>query len=190
MVGSAPTFLKFFLMYGVMMKWTKETYLRLLLPFEKRDHRVRVLTQSRDKAKNMLAFYADARTYQQRLDDVATPWGWTVEYDHMISNNLSVVKATVTILGVPKSDYGDSEISFDRHTPDKSILAASGQAFKRACSAFGLGRYLYATGQVWVDAIDGKKFLTSRQESEQIDKIYSAKILPYKNKVSKALGGI
>jgi hypothetical protein len=29
--------------------------------------------------------------------------------------------------------------------------SAASQAFKRACAAFGLGRYLYSLPQVWAD---------------------------------------
>src|ERR1700733_9420893 len=40
---------------------------------------------------------------------------------------------------------------------DNAATAAEAQSFKRACSCFGLGRYLYYFAGMWVDLDDRKR---------------------------------
>lgn len=54
---------------------------------------------------------------------------------------------TLTIDGVTRSASGE----------DTDFMSAEARAFKRACSAFGLGRYLYSVDLGW-QPYDGKKF--------------------------------
>ncbi len=39
------------------------------------------------------------------------------------------------------------------------VTAADAQAFKRACSCFGLGRYLYRFEETWVHLIGAENWL-------------------------------
>ena len=58
-----------------------------------------------------------------------------------------LVTCTVTILGIgPHSGTGE-EWADD----DNGMTSADAQAFKRACSCFGLGRYFYDIPPMWVD---------------------------------------
>jgi hypothetical protein len=58
------------------------------------------------------------------------------------------VICALTILGVSREDVGEAEKS----DPNQATSAAM-QAFKRACAAFGLGRYLYTDlPALWVAA--------------------------------------
>ena len=60
----------------------------------------------------------------------------------------------LTLHGVTRSSTGEeSEGGFAPGT------AAEAQAFKRACSKFGLGRYLYDIGIDWIDYDEDKKRL-------------------------------
>src|ERR1039457_382371 len=58
-----------------------------------------------------------------------------------------LVTCTVTILGIGSHSGTGEEWADD----DKGMTAADAQAFKRACSCFGLGRYFYDIQAVWVD---------------------------------------
>jgi hypothetical protein len=96
---------------------------------------------TKDKARALALPYVDLRAYQDRLDQVAGLDGWSVEYRQL--GQASMI-CRLTILGVVREDVG--EPSEDGSNPATESLA---QAFKRACSAFGLGRYLYSLPKVW-----------------------------------------
>ena len=59
----------------------------------------------------------------------------------------ALVTCTVTIIGL-WSHCGTGEEWAD---DDNSVTSADDQAFKRACSCFGLGRYFYDIAPIWVD---------------------------------------
>ena len=94
-----------------------------------------------------------------RLNELFTPSGWTREYTistvpslcrmergkSIVTSKVLVATAvTITRLG---SHTGTGEEWADR---ENAITAADAQAFKRACSCFGLGRYLYRFGETRV----------------------------------------
>jgi hypothetical protein len=103
--------------------------------------------------------FADPRAYTDRLNELFTPSGWTREYTistvpslcrmergkAIVTSKVLVATAvTITRLG---SHTGTGEEWADR---ENSVTAADAQAFKRACSCFGLGRYLYRFGETRV----------------------------------------
>jgi hypothetical protein len=114
----------------------------------------------------MLA-YADPRAYTDRLNQLFTPTGWTRDYNIQMVQNFErrergatertitakiVVTCKVTVHGLG-AHTGLGEEWADN---DNAGTAAEAQAFKRACSCFGLGRYLYDLEGQWVD-LDEKK---------------------------------
>jgi hypothetical protein len=58
-----------------------------------------------------------------------------------------VLIATAVTINRLGSHTGTGEEWADR---ENAVTAADAQAFKRACSCFGLGRYLYSFGETWV----------------------------------------
>src|SRR5919206_5132712 len=98
-----------------------------------------------DKKRALALAYVDARHYQARLDTVVGPDGWHVAYRPWGER---AVICALTILGVTREDVGEAE----KGDPNQATSAAM-QAFKRACAAFGLGRYLYTSlPHLWVSA--------------------------------------
>jgi hypothetical protein len=94
--------------------------------------------------------YADARVYQTRLDRLAGPEGWSVEY---LPIGERAIRCRLTILGVVREDVGECAQASD----ENAWTSATMQAFKRACSAFGLGRYLYNLPKPWVEYDQGRR---------------------------------
>jgi hypothetical protein len=104
--------------------------------------------------------FADPRAYTDRLNQLFTPTGWTRTYDvstvssvtrmkkdKLIQTGKVLVTCTLTITGLgchagSGEDWADEE---------NAMTAAEAQAFKRACSCFGLGRYLYNFTEMWVN---------------------------------------
>jgi len=105
---------------------------------------------AKDRKRALAMPFVDMRGYFTRLDRVCGPDGWE---SHFTFGERGVVCA-LTILGVTKSAIGDYPIEARDENPATS---AEAQSFKRACAAFGLGRYLYALPQLWSDYDDDKK---------------------------------
>ena len=120
-----------------------ELYAHLIQPFDDADLRYRVGAISKDKTKAQALPYVDPRAYEDRLNRLV-PGDWSVTFepwgDHRIICRL-------TIHGVTRSSTGEASDS-----PDTIAgTSAEAQAFKRACTKFGLGRYLYAIEPTWTD---------------------------------------
>lgn len=89
--------------------------------------------------------FADLRAYQERLDEVCG-LDWCVEYQPWGDNRII---ARLTIGGVTRCSTGEMEPQDEKNGMGGTVAEA--QAFKRACAAFGLGRYLYDLPSVWID---------------------------------------
>ena len=108
--------------------------------------------------------YADQRAYTDRLNTLVTPAGWTRRYTIHTSANFErskdqkivakvMVTCELTIFGLGSHSATGEEWADD----DNAATAAEAQSFKRACSCFGLGRYLYYFTGTWVDLDDRKR---------------------------------
>jgi hypothetical protein len=130
------------------------------VPFSPDQVRWRVTNTTNDKRRGQIVPYADCRAYTDRLNALFTPQGWTREYEVQTMTNITRVKkgesivsgkvlvtCTVTILGIGSHSGTGEEWADD----DNGMTSADAQAFKRACSCFGLGRYFYDIPAVWVD---------------------------------------
>jgi hypothetical protein len=131
-------------------------------PFDPREIKWRVTNTTSDRRRGQVIPYADPRAYTDRLNALFTVRGWTREYTVQVIQNFErkergngdgiisgkiVVTCRVTIDGMG-SHSGLGEEWADNENAGTS---AEAQAFKRACSCFGLGRYLYDLGGNWVD---------------------------------------
>ena len=132
----------------------------LEVPFSHDQVRWRVTNTTNDRKRGQIVPYADCRAYTDRLNALLTPLGWTREYKVETMTNITRVKkgesivsgkvlvtCTVTILGIGSHSGTGEEWADD----DNGMTSADAQAFKRACSCFGLGRYFYDFNAIWVD---------------------------------------
>ncbi len=157
-------------------KYTDEQVRQLVAaleePFDPREIKWRVTNTTSDRRRGQVIAYADPRAYTDRLNALFTVRGWTREYTVQMIQNFErkergngggiisgkiVVTCKVTIDGLG-SHTGLGEEWADNENAGTS---AEAQAFKRACSCFGLGRYLYDLDGNWVD-LDEKKQPLSR----------------------------
>jgi hypothetical protein len=134
-------------------------FARLAEPFSPSEIKWRVTHTNRDGNRGAVIAFADQRAYTDRLNQLFTPNGWTRTYavstvssvtrmkkDKLIQTGKVLVTCTLTITGLgchagSGEDWADEE---------NAMTAAEAQAFKRACSCFGLGRYLYNFTEMWV----------------------------------------
>ncbi len=135
-------------------------------PFDPREIKWRVTNTSSDRRRGQMMPYADPRAYTDRLNELFTVRGWTRDYVVQTINNVErrihdatqiagklVVTCSVTIHGLG-THAGMGEEWADN---ENAGTAAEAQAFKRACTCFGLGRYLYNIEGGWVDLDERKQ---------------------------------
>jgi hypothetical protein len=139
---------------------------RLEEPFASKDVKWLVAATSRDGCKGRVTPYADPRAYTDRLNQVFTASGWTRNYtvhtlspitrlknDKPIQTGKVLVTCVLSIPGVGTHSGCGEEWADDSN----AMTSAEAQAFKRACSNFGLGRYFYRFGEMWVDLDEYKR---------------------------------
>ncbi|SRR6266571_2478739 len=87
--------------------------------------------------------YADPRAYQDRLNKLAYgEWQTPAPIALTVGDRL-ICYVSVTICGVTHTDCGEAGPGENQGTE------AWSQGFKRSCSQFGLGRYLYDLEKAW-----------------------------------------
>ena len=138
----------------------------LAQPFDPEAVEFKAGATTQDKARALALAYVDSRVYQGRLDAV-TP-DWRNEYTREYAGERVIVTCALTVAGVTRQAIGESLQASARHDgstviEENAATSAEAQAFKRACSAFGLGRYLYSVPQVWAEYDSGKRQFTPRQ---------------------------
>ena len=109
---------------------------------------------AKDRTRALAMPYADLRAYEYRLDDAAGAANWSTTYEMTARG----IVCALTICGVTKSGVGDYPLDPKDENPATSAQA---QAFKRACSAFGIGRYLYDLPKTWADYDDARKSIVN-----------------------------
>jgi hypothetical protein len=153
---------------GVLSRFTDERIRQIIddleVPFDPPVIEWRVTNTAKDKRRGQVMPYADQRAYTDRLNALVTPAGWTRKYTVHTSASFQrgkdqktvakiFVTCELTILGLGPHSATGEEWADD----DNAGTSAEAQAFKRACSCFGLGRYLYYFTGVWVDLDDRKR---------------------------------
>ena len=118
---------------------------------------------TKDKARCLAMAYADLRAYQNRLDEICGI-NWSVSYAPWGER----IICHLTINGVTRSSTGESNAN-----EGNAGTSAEAQSFKRACAAFGLGRYLYELPSVWVE-YDGDKRAIAEAGQTQLAQRYGA----------------
>lgn len=135
----------------------KEVLQALAIPFDLPQVQWRITEWSDDGGHGLMLPYADPRAYSDRLNDLFTPAGWSRKYAVQASAPVQrtkrgpaakiLVTCEVTIACIG-TNSGTGEEWSDK---ENALTGAEAQAFKRALSCFGLGRYLYNIDGEWVE---------------------------------------
>lgn len=112
-------------------------------PFPADQIKWRAGATNRDKSKAIALPYAEARAYEDRLNTTC-PGHWHVDFQPWGDNRII---CRLTIHNLTRSSTGEAGDA----NPDIAGTSAEAQAFKRTCSKYGLGRYLYDQPTTWVD---------------------------------------
>ena len=166
MSASPPAVLSTPAVFQVPPERIKEMVAALEVPFDPSqiEWRVTNTTKNQQPVRGQVVPYADQRAYTDRLNALFTPAGWTRKYTIHTSANFErskdqkiaakvLVTCELTIFGLGSHSATGEGWADD----DNAGTSAEAQAFKRACSCFGLGRYLYYFTGTWVDLDDRKR---------------------------------
>jgi len=120
---------------------TAEIIAALAAPFPIATIEVKPGAVRQDGTSALALAYADWRVYADRLDALVGPANWSIQLTPWGDTR---VIARLSIFGITKDASGEGEPQ-----DDNCGTIAEAQAKKRACSEFGLGRYLYGLPRVW-----------------------------------------
>ena len=125
------------------MELTKDMMEALAQPFSVDAVQWKPGSTTKDKSRGLALAYVDSRFYQDQLNNVIGP-GWSDIYEVQVVGNKVIVTGALTIGDTTRSDVGESELS-----DPNAVTTAKAQCFKRCCTAYGLGRYLYSLPSRW-----------------------------------------
>jgi len=138
----------------------RKLFALLETPFSPAEVKWRVVRKGQQGRRGKVLPYADPRAYTDRLNQLFTPSGWSRTY------NLAAIPNIVRRVGRREVVTGKVLVScaltihrLGNHTGngeewadfEMAVSSAEAQAFERASSYFGLGRYLYRISERWVD---------------------------------------
>lgn len=141
-------------------------FAQLADPFDPSEIKWRVTHTTQDGSLGAVIAFANPRAYTDRLNRIFTPMGWTRSYtvakvegvsrfkrDKIIVTGKVLVTCSLTIHDLG-SHTGSGEEWADE---ENAMTSAEAQAFKRACTCFELGRYLYNFAEMWVRLNDRRQ---------------------------------
>lgn len=104
----------------------------------------RVGSTNGDKTSGLALAYLTARHVMERLDAVCGPENWQDRYEFHGPRTVCYLSIRIDGEWVTKADgAGDSDVEAEK--------GAISDALKRAAVKWGVGRYLYDLGNIWVD---------------------------------------
>lgn len=136
----------------------QEIFEKLSQPFPAKDLKYRVGNTFDNGSRGQLFVYVDARTIQDRLDEIIGCNNWQVSYQ-IFENTGVICNLELTL---PNDDQSFSNISKQDgagfrslNGNDKNDLKSTiSDAFKRAAVAFGIGRYFYEIESIYVNLVN------------------------------------
>ena len=152
---------------------TDEQAKALEFPFAFQEIEWRVLRISKkDSTRAQVAAYVDSRAIQNRLDSVVGRGNWQNTFESVVGSNNGTT-AHICRISIYYPERGEWITKSDGAgcTDVEPIKGGLSNAFKRAASMWGMGRYLYGLKNIWVK-IDEYKAITQASLPE-LEKRYN-----------------
>jgi hypothetical protein len=128
---------------------------------------------TQDKARGMVVAYLDARAVQKRLDEIVGAFNWKNVYSLWQDNS------QICGISIFNEERNDWITKFDG-APNSDIEPIKGglsDSFKRAASAWGIGRYLYEVPSIWVEVEPkGKSYAIKQDQLPRLESEYNAAV--------------
>jgi hypothetical protein len=125
----------------------EEIIKRLHDPFGFKDVEWKIQVTTQDKTRGMAVAYLNSRAIQTRLDEVVGASNWKNTYSPWRDN------AQICGLSVYDRERNDWVTKYDgaENTDIEPVKGGLSDSFKRAACMWGIGRYLYELGGIWVE---------------------------------------
>jgi hypothetical protein len=157
-----------------------ENIKRLQEPFCSKDVEWKIQCTTKDKDRGMAVPYINSRAIQTRLDDVIGAGNWKNSYVPWQNN------AQLCGLSIYDKERGDWVTKYDgsANTDIEPVKGGLSDSFKRAACLWGIGRYLYEIGGIWVEIEQRGKGSVIKQDqytkletdyNKAVEKILTAK---------------
>lgn len=164
---------------------TEQQAKQLEYPFTVNEIEWRVLHTSKDKTKGQVAAYVDSRAIQKRLDTVLGRENWQNNL-RTVPGNTNATTSHVCEISIYYADRKEWITKSDGagSTDIEPIKGGLSNAFKRAASMWGCGRYLYGLTGIWAKLKDGR--FIDDSEMPRLNKMYNQFIAKYDEAENRA----
>jgi hypothetical protein len=125
----------------------EEIIKRLREPFAFKDIEWKIQVATQDKARGMAVAYINSRAIQNRLDETLGAFNWQNTFTPWRD------KAQLCGISVYDAERGEWVTKYDgaENTDIEPIKGGLSDSFKRSACVWGIGRYLYELGGIWVE---------------------------------------
>ena len=151
----------------------EEIITQLRKPFSSKDVEWKIQVTTQDKTRGMAVPYMNARAVQNRLDEVVGPFNWKNVYSLWHDN------AQICGISIFNAERSEWVTKFDgaENSDIEPIKGGLSDSFKRAASAWGIGRYLYEMDGIWVEVENkGKSSVIKQNQLGKLDAEYNAAV--------------
>ena len=123
---------------------------RLTAPFEAKDVEWRIQQTTQDKSRGLAVAFITSRAIQKRLGETVGPFHWKTEFSpwHQIGNGSQL--CALSIYDEERKEWV-TKTDGAENSDIEPVKGGLSDSFKRAAVQWGIGRYLYSMGAVWVD---------------------------------------
>ena len=135
---------------------------RLSAPFYADEVEWKIQSKTKDKTRALVVPYIKARALQQRLDEAVGIENWTDTYFEVKAGFNCSLSIRISGEWITKNDGAETVVMTTYDDGQKrtieSLKGTYSGAFKRVCTTWGIGRYLYDIPRRWVPIDNKAKF--------------------------------
>ena len=148
---------------------SSDLHSRLLAPFPPGEIEWRVGSTNAAKTSGLALAYLTARHVMDRLDEIVGTANWQDRYEFHGSKTVCYLSIRIDGEWITKADgAGDTDVEAEK--------GSISDALKRAAVKWGIGRYLYDLGNVWVEIEPaGKSFRIKLSEYAKLERTLAQK---------------
>ena len=146
---------------------------RLTEPFDAKDVEWRIQQTAQDKSRGLAVAFITSRAIQKRLDETVGPFHWKTEFSpwHQIGNGSQL--CALSIYDEERKEWV-TKTDGAENSDIEPVKGGLSDSFKRAAVQWGIGRYLYSMGAVWVDVEQkGKNYYITEAGRKTLDTRYA-----------------
>lgn len=160
---------------------TEKQAAQLEYPFTADEIEWRLVATNKENTKGLAAPFVDSRAIQKRLDSVIGRENWQNHFTTVLGSAKEPA-AYICEIGIFYPDRNEWIYKSDGagSTDIEPVKGGLSNAYKRAASMWGAGRYIYDLDGIWVQIeLRGKNKIILDSEKPRIDRTYNAMVSKY-----------